>query len=267
MFVCSIIWNSAEALILSLIALAVIIPFFLFNKFPSKVFPGDVGTLSIGTMIACIALFGSLEVVVFCAMLIHVFNSLYVIYSLRGFFESSTIQENKSDIILLEDDSIKASYKKDAALTLPRLILAQGPLKELELVKNFYAISFICGFFSLIALLFIKWTLNQIDIVIPIIAILILLVPTVILLIKFPRIRGVITLMITLLLASIAFLILIEILIMPINYPDINLIIISIPVNILFSFILYFPILVFWYYITIKYFWTVINRMKEQEMN
>jgi len=29
---------------------------------------------------------------------------------------------------------------------------------------------------------------------------------------------------------------------------------------------LYFPMLLFWYYITIKYFWAQINKMKDLEM-
>ncbi|GAI83994.1 unnamed protein product, partial [marine sediment metagenome] len=61
LFVCSIIWNSAEGVLFTVIALAVLIPFYLYNKFPAKIFPGDVGTLSIGALFAGIALFGSLE--------------------------------------------------------------------------------------------------------------------------------------------------------------------------------------------------------------
>ncbi len=265
--VCSIIWNSAEALFFSIITLAVIIPFFLFNRYPAKVFPGDVGTLSIGAMFACIALFGSIEVAVFCALLIHIFNSFYVISSVKGFIESSEISETKFDIILLDDDCIKASDQRDAALTLPRLILAKGPLKEPVLVKNFYVISIICGFFSIISVLLMQWTIGNIHLIIPLIVISILVIPTAILLYNFPRIRGIIVLMILLLLASMAFLLIIDIFIMPLKYPDINLIVVRVPVNIAFSFLLYFPMLLLWYYITIKYFWAQINKMKDLEAN
>jgi len=157
LFVCSLILNSAEGLLFTLIAIAVLIPFYLYNKYPAKIFPGDIGTLSIGVMIACIALFGSLEVALFCALLMHIFNSFYILSSVKGFFESSKIQGFKNDIILLEDDRIKASHQKGAALTLPRLILAKGPLTEKELVNNFYAISIICGIFSIISTLLKKY--------------------------------------------------------------------------------------------------------------
>ncbi|MHA1291163.1 MAG: hypothetical protein ACTSQJ_00675 [Promethearchaeota archaeon] len=264
LLICAFIWNSALGLIFCLVAIAVLIPFFLFNKYPAKVFPGDTGTLIMGAMLGCIALFGHLEVAVFCALLIHIFNSFYVLTSVRGFFESSEIQESKNDIILLDDDRIKASDQKDAALTLPRLILAKGPLTEPELVKNFYVISVICGFFSIIATLFLLYSIGDLDLIVIIVVILFLLFPTIFLLYKFPRIRGIIILMIILLSFGIIFLIFIDIIIMPveetIKIPIIN---IKLPLNIIYSFLIAAPGFAVWYFITIKYFWREIDKMKE----
>ncbi|UCC20217.1 MAG: hypothetical protein JSV62_02730 [Promethearchaeota archaeon] len=267
LFICGLIWNSAEAVIFTIPVMAVLIPFFIYNKYPAKVFPGDIGTLSMGAMIACIMLFGSLEVATFCALLLHIFNSFYYIYSVRGFFESSDIRESKEDIILLEDDKIKASDQKDAVLTLPRLILAKGPLSEPELVKNFYSISLICGFFSIISVLLMQFTEGNFNIVIMIITIVILLAPTILILYKFPRIRGVIVLMIILLISLILFLIFVETVIMPLPFDDIDLGIIRIPIDVLISLILVIPILLIWYLITIKYFWSEIEKMKKKELN
>ncbi len=259
-----ILLNSTKAVIFAVPVIAVLIPFFIYNKFPAKIFPGDIGTLSMGAMIACIILFGSLEVAAFCALLIHILNSFYVIYSARGFIESGDIRENKVDIILLENDQIKASDQKDAVLTLPRLILAKGPLTEPELVKNFYAISVICGFFSIISILIMQFTSGKFELYVLIIIIFIFLVPTILILYKFPRIIGIIILMTVLLISIIAFLILIELLIMPIPFPDIDLKIIRIPVNLIISAILIIPVLLFWYLITIKYFWMEIDKMKKR---
>jgi len=269
LLVCGIIWNSAEAVIFAVPVIAVIIPFFMYNKFPAKIFPGDVGTLSMGAMIACIMLFGSLEAAAFCTLLIHVFNSFYVITSVRGFFESSEIHNaEKDDIILLEDDRIKASDKKRAALTLPRLILAKGPLTEPELTKNFFAISIICGFFSIIITLLMLLTNGAISTPIVIGAIIFvslsLIPPTVFLLYKFPRIRGTIALMSILVVLGCFFLIFIDIYIMPIPLADLNLIVVKIPVNILLSFLFIAPALLIWYYVSIKYFFYEIAKMKQK---
>ncbi len=263
LFICSLIWNSAEGLLFTIPVIAVILAFFLFNKYPAKIFPGDIGTLAMGAMIACIMLFGSLEVAAFCALLIHIFNSFYYIYSVRGFFESGDIRESKDDIILLGDDRIKASDQKDAVLTLPRLILAKGPLTEPELVKNFYAISIICGFFSILSILLMQYTLGTFSIYIFIVSFFAFLALTIFILYKFSRIRGIIVLMIVLLVSILLFLIFIESVIMTLPFDEINLGFIRIPINLLISFLLLIPILLLWYLITIKYFWSEIDKMKK----
>ncbi|MFX0001423.1 MAG: hypothetical protein ACFE9Q_03185 [Candidatus Hodarchaeota archaeon] len=267
LFICGLIWDSAEAIIFTIPIIAILIPFFLSNKYPAKIFPGDIGTLSMGAMIACIMLFGSLEVATFCALLIHIFNSFYYIYSIRGFFESSSdVRESKEDIILLKDDRIKASDQKDAVLTLPRLILARGPLTEPELVKNFYAISIICGFFSILSILLMQVTLDNLNIYILIVTFFTLLIPTILLLYKFPRIRGIIILMIILLIFILFFLFFLEIVIMPLPLGYIDLKIIQIPIDILISLILVIPLLLLWYFMTIKYFWLEIGRIRKNEI-
>ena len=262
LFICSIIWDSAVGMLFTIISLAVLIPFYLYNKFPARIFPGDVGTLSIGAMFAGIALFGSLEAAVFCALLIHIFNSFYVLYSVKGFLESSEILDNKSDIILLENDLIKASALKSAALTLPRLILAKGPLREPELVKNIYSISLICGFFSILTTLLMVMTTGTLDYTTIIIVAVIFGFITTIILKKFPRIRGIVILMVFLIVIGYVYLVCIDLFIMPLFLVDINIFGLILPSNILISLILVIPGLLAWYYITIKYFWFEIKKMK-----
>jgi UDP-N-acetylglucosamine--dolichyl-phosphate N-acetylglucosaminephosphotransferase len=262
LFICSLIWNSTQGVIFTVPVIAVLIPFYLFNRYPAKIFPGDIGTLSMGAMIASIMLFGSLEVATICVLLIHIFNSFYILYSVRGFLESDKIREGKDDIILLEDDRIKASGQKDAALTLPRLILAKGPLTEPKLVKNFYAISIICGFFAIVATGFTLLTIGSLEIILFIVICLISVCPSVYILYKFPRIRGVIVLMIILLIAAVVFLSIIEFLILPLSLGQINLGFIKIPFDYIILLILIAIGLILWYYLTIRYFWWQINKMK-----
>jgi UDP-N-acetylglucosamine--dolichyl-phosphate N-acetylglucosaminephosphotransferase len=266
LFICAIIWNSAQGVLFSIPVIAVLIPFFLYNRYPAKTFPGDIGTLSMGAMIACIMLFGSLEVAVFCALLIHVFNSFLIIYSVRGFLESDKIREGKDDIILLEDDRIKASDQKKAALTLPRLILARGPLKEPVLVTNFFVISTICGTFAILSVLFTQFTVGTLNIGIFIIVFVCLMIPIALFMKYFPRVRGIVVLMIILLIAGIIFFFLVEFVILPFPFAEINLGIIIIPVDLIIILILGVFGLLGWYYITIKYFWSQINRMKAEKL-
>lgn len=265
LLICALIWNSAEALLITTTAMAVLIPFFLYNKYPSKIFPGDIGTLSLGAVFACIALLGSLEVAVFCVLLMHIVNSFYVLRSVKGFIESSEIQQKQNDIIVLENDRIKASNQKDSALTLPRLILAKGPLTEPELVKHFYVISIICGFFSIIAITLTHWTLGNLDTIYILLLIVIFSIPVIFLLYQFPRVRGIVMLMILLLIVISLILIFIDLIVMQFFPGSFTIFQIEIPYNIVFSFILIIPSLAVWYYITIKYFWIQINSIKNSE--
>jgi UDP-N-acetylglucosamine--dolichyl-phosphate N-acetylglucosaminephosphotransferase len=53
--------GSSEMLILSLSMLGALLGFLVFNIFPAKVFPGDVGTLTIGVVLASTVIIGNLE--------------------------------------------------------------------------------------------------------------------------------------------------------------------------------------------------------------
>ena len=260
LFICGLILFSAEAIIFTIPVIAVLLAFFIYNKYPAKVFPGDVGTLSIGAMIACIALFSSLEVAVFCVLLMHIFNSFYVLSSVRGFFESSEIQSIKEDIIVLEDDRIAASFQRDAALTLPRLLLAKGPLTEKELVENMFAVSIICGLFSIITSILIVW--STLGSFILIISVIILCLPTFFIMYKYPRIRGIVVSMMILLVSGMILLVFIDMFIITLPSVDIYLIIIKVPLNILLSLLLFIPGLFLWYYISVKWFWRLIKNYK-----
>jgi len=69
---------------LSLIALIMIfclIAFYLFNKFPAKIFPGDTLTYSVGALIACIAILGDMEKL---ALFFFIPYLLETILKLRG---------------------------------------------------------------------------------------------------------------------------------------------------------------------------------------
>jgi len=252
LLICSLIWNTMEGLMFSLISLSVIIPFYFFNRYPAKVFPGDVGTLSMGVMIASIALFGGLLPAAFCTLLTHVFNSFYYISSVRGFFESEKIHELRDDIILLGDDKIKASEEKEALLTIPRLILVKGPLTEYKLVKNFFLLSLISGFLGIITTFLMCWTIGEINILYLVIFSIQCFIVIGLLVFFFPRIRDIALQMLILYFIGIIILYLIDLLIVPIQV-TLNLYIIKIPLNILLSILIIIPGLILWYIITIFY--------------
>ena len=85
---------------------------------------------------------------------------------------------------------------------------------------------------------------------------------TAIILYLFPRIRGIVILMVILIVIGYIYLVCIDLFIMPLNLVNINILGIILPTNILISLILVIPGLLVWYYVTIKYFWFEIKKMK-----
>jgi UDP-N-acetylglucosamine--dolichyl-phosphate N-acetylglucosaminephosphotransferase len=77
--------GKTEALMLLVPLIGAFIGFLYFNKYPSRVFPGDVGTFGMGTIIACVAILAHLERAVFVMFLPHTINALlFFIGKLKG---------------------------------------------------------------------------------------------------------------------------------------------------------------------------------------
>ncbi len=155
----AVISNSDNALLMALPLLGALAAFFLFNRYPAKVFPGDIGTLLIGMAFGCIAIVGSMEFALIVAIIPHIFNAFHVIRSVRGFKESATIKVK--DVEVIEGDLIKASTAKGSPLTIPKIVAAPKPLSEPALVKNIIALNITPAALSVLSSALIAATLDQ----------------------------------------------------------------------------------------------------------
>lgn len=249
MVIAAIILKSVEGLLFGVISFAAVLAFFLFNKYPAKAFPGDIGTLVIGAAIGAVGVIGSLEVVMIIVMLPQIFNSFYVIASEKGFKESHTIKV--PDIWIDKDELIHASDEPGATLTLPRLIVVTGALNEKQLVNHFMALSFISGLFALISTQFlvhfedINWII--------ILAIAIVSSISIILMIRhFRRLLMISVIMGTLLIIALLFMIIID-----------QFIVESL-LNWFFGGAIGLVILIIWYGVTILYFNRTLEKQKKK---
>jgi len=94
--VASILMKNTFILILLIPFLFALIAFYLFNKYPAKVFPGDVTTLSIGAIIASAAIIGKAELFAILLCLLYLINfGLYFIFT---FFYKPFIKFKESHI-------------------------------------------------------------------------------------------------------------------------------------------------------------------------
>ncbi len=125
---------SAARLAAALPLLAVSAGFYLFNRYPSRGFDGNSGSLVFGSMFAALAITGGVEIAAIIAILPSILNSFYILSSLRGFVERR--QMGSRPTIMSADGMLHASASPTAPSTLVRLVLLPGPLSEKDLVKN-----------------------------------------------------------------------------------------------------------------------------------
>nr|MDO8076332.1 hypothetical protein [Candidatus Freyarchaeota archaeon] len=155
MLCCSILLDSKTGVIISVIMLGVMIAYYRFNKYPAKVFSGDVGSLTVGAAIGALAIVGELEIVTIIALIPFIMNSFYMLASLRKFTEYRLVKEPAT--VVLPDGRIAASEDPKAPIPLIRMILARGPLTEPEIVKGFYLLSFFSSLLAVLTAVLMVW--------------------------------------------------------------------------------------------------------------
>jgi UDP-N-acetylglucosamine--dolichyl-phosphate N-acetylglucosaminephosphotransferase len=122
------IFGSHEVFLAALPLLFAVVAFYKYHKFPSRIFPGDSGTLLFGAMYGALAVAGSSEIIGVIALLPAVMNSFLFLASVRRIVEHRQIKARPT--ILMDDFKLAASKDKTAPATLVRLIVADGPLDE-----------------------------------------------------------------------------------------------------------------------------------------
>ena len=125
--------------------------FYRFHKYPSRIFPGDSGTLLFGAMYGSVAIAGNSEIVGVIALLPAVMNSFLFLSSVKRIVEHRELKSRPT--ILTEDYKLAASSEQSAPVTLLRLILTRGPLSEDSIVHQIFmlaAFSSILAFVSII---------------------------------------------------------------------------------------------------------------------
>ena len=124
------IFGSHEAFLAGLPLLFAAIAFYKYHRFPSKIFPGDSGTLLLGTMYGALAIAGSSEIIGVIALLPAVMNSFLFLASVKRIVEHRQVKARPTTVT--DDFKLASSADKLAPATLVRLIVADGPLGEKE---------------------------------------------------------------------------------------------------------------------------------------
>lgn len=133
------LFGSMDVLLAALPMFFVSIAFFQFHKYPSRIFPGDSGTLLLGAMYGALAIAGRAEIIGVIALLPAVMNSFLFLSSVKRVVEHRQIKSRP--VILMDDYRLAASKEADAPATLVRLILADGPLAEKEIGNRIFRLA------------------------------------------------------------------------------------------------------------------------------
>lgn len=125
------IFGSYEVFLAALPMLFASIAFYRYHKFPSRIFPGDSGTLLLGAMYGAVAIAGSSEIIGVIALLPAVMNSFLFLASVKRIVEHREVKARPT--ILTDDFKLSASTDSTAPATLVRLIVVDRPLGEREI--------------------------------------------------------------------------------------------------------------------------------------
>ena len=120
--------------------------FFIFHKYPSKIFPGDSGAIALGAAYGTMAMIGGAEVVAVIAILPAILNSFFFLSSMRRLIEHRQIKNQPT--ISLPDGKVVATDDPKAPITLMRMIVARTPLSEEEIASDILKLTLFCAFLA-----------------------------------------------------------------------------------------------------------------------
>ncbi len=137
----SLMQKEITSFILSSAMFGALLAFLYYNRYPARVFPGDVGTLIIGAVLFVSIMFGGIELAGFFIFLPYIIDA-----GLK--YLSAGIMTRESQIPTEVKDG-KLYIPEGSNLSLPRLILKGKPLKEKDIV---YIIWLLEGLFCILAI-------------------------------------------------------------------------------------------------------------------
>jgi UDP-N-acetylglucosamine--dolichyl-phosphate N-acetylglucosaminephosphotransferase len=134
---CTIAAGNQFGLVLLAPYVGALLAFLWYNRYPSRVFPGDVGTLAFGAAFAAFGVLCNLEQAVLICLIPHILNSILI---LLGFLRGAPPES------VMKDDLI---FHSNSSYSLRCLILRWTSLREQSLVAS---LLLIVAFFGLLSI-------------------------------------------------------------------------------------------------------------------
>ena len=121
--------------------------FYKYHKFPSRIFPGDSGSVMFGATYGVIAIVGGVEVIAAIAILPAIINSFLFLSSVKKIVEHREIKNPTSHT---DDFKLKSTDDNHAPITLVRLLIAKKPLSEKQICNEVLKLTTFSGVLAVI---------------------------------------------------------------------------------------------------------------------
>ena len=153
LLVSSLLLAREDGVLLSALLLVALLAYIPYNKYPAKVFSGDVGSLGVGAALGAIAVLSRTEIIAMAALSPHIMNAFYVIAFVKGLKEHRQIPR---PVRVKEDGTIVDSENPKAPITLVRILVGKEGAKEPEVVKAIILLEAIAVLIALTMALMMK---------------------------------------------------------------------------------------------------------------
>ncbi len=153
------IFGSREVFLAALPLLFATIAFYRYHKFPSRIFPGDSGTLLLGAMYGAVAIAGSSEIIGVIALLPTVMNSFLFLASVKRIVEHREVKARPTT--LTNDFKISATNDTAAPATLVRLIVVDRPLGEREIGYQIFKLALFTSLLAFVSIAIQYFFINR----------------------------------------------------------------------------------------------------------
>ncbi len=131
------------------IGIAIIPPllaYYFYNRYPSKVFGGNVASMAVGSALASLALVGRVEVPGVISILPIAING-YCILASTGFKGRNSL---KARPVIVTGEGIKANPSQDATVTLISMLCREKAKSELRIILEIYVLTIFSGILAII---------------------------------------------------------------------------------------------------------------------
>jgi UDP-N-acetylglucosamine--dolichyl-phosphate N-acetylglucosaminephosphotransferase len=144
-----LIIQNYEVAMASLPLIFVSLAFYKYHKNPSKIFPGDSGALTFGSMYGVIAIVGNVEIIAAIALLPAIINSFLFLSSTKRIVEHREIK--LKPVIITDDFRLKAITDSRAPITLFRIIVSTSPLTDKQVSSVIFKLAIFSGILAIIS--------------------------------------------------------------------------------------------------------------------